>query len=169
MSIAQMLLPEFDQEAANTRKCLERLPEDKFGYKPHEKSGTLGWLADHVSGMFGWAKETFTLTELDLAPEGKPWTPPPPPKTTAELLAQFDKNVAAGRAALAAASDEDMGVMWSLKMNGQTIFQMPRIACYRSMVMNHAIHHRAQLTVYMRLNEISVPGLYGPSADEKNF
>jgi len=169
MSIAQMMLPEFDHEAANTRKCLERLPEDKFGYKPHEKSGTLGWLADHVARLIGWTKETFTLTELDLSPDGKPFVPPPPPKTTAELLAIFDAGAAAGRAALAAASDEDMMVLWSLKMNGQTIFQMPRAGCYRSMVMNHMIHHRAQLTVYMRLLDIPVPGLFGPSADEKSF
>ena len=169
MSIAQTLLPEFDQEAANTRKVLERLPEDKFGYKPHDKSGTLAWLAAHVAHLLGWSKETFTLTELDLSPGGKPFVPPPPPKTSKELLASFDTFVAAGRAALAAASDADMMVMWSLKMNGTTIFQMPRIACYRGMVMNHMIHHRAQLTVYMRLLDIPVPGLYGPSADEKTF
>jgi uncharacterized damage-inducible protein DinB len=169
MSIAQSMLPEFDQETANTRKVLERLPEDKFEYKPHEKSGTLVWLAAHVAHLPGWTKETFTLTELDLSPDGKPFVPPPPPKTSKELLANFDNFVTAGRAALAAASDADMMVPWSLKMNGTVIFQMPRIATYRGMVMNHMIHHRAQLTVYMRLLDIPVPGLYGPSADEKTF
>src|SRR5438477_1134940 len=126
MSIAQSLLPEFDQEIASTRKVLERIPEDKFGWKPHAKSGTMIWLADHCAFLPGWCKETFTLTELDLTPGGKPFVPDPPPTTKKDLLAKFDKCVAAGRAALAAASDADMMVPWSLKMNGQVIFTMPR-------------------------------------------
>ena len=169
MSIATSLLHEFDQEAANTRKVLERVPEDKFGWKPHEKSGTMGWLADHCAFLPGWCKETFTLNELDLSPDGKPFVPEPPPTSQKALLEKLDKCVAAGRAALAAASDEAMMQPWSLLMTGKPILTMPRVAVYRSMIMNHLIHHRAQLVVYLRLNNIPVPGLYGPSADEKSF
>jgi hypothetical protein len=169
MSIAQSLLPEFDHEMENTRKVLSRVPDGKFDYKPHAKSGTLGWLAGHVASLPGWCKETFTLTELDMSPDGKPFVPPPPPATNKELMETFEKMVAAGRPALAGASDADMMVEWSLLMNKQKIFSMPRIGCYRGFVMNHLIHHRGQLEVYLRLLDVPLPGLYGPSADEGNF
>src|SRR5258708_15418398 len=166
MSIAQSLLPDFDHEIENTRKVLSRCPDGKFDYKPHPKSGTLGWVAGHVAMLPGWCKETFTLKELDLSTDGKPFVPPPPPKSQKELMELFEKNVAAGRAALAAASDADMMVEWSLLMNKQKLFGMPRIACYRGFVMNHLIHHRGQLEVYLRMNDVPLPALYGPSADE---
>lgn len=169
MSIAQSVLPEFDQEMANTRKVLERVPEDKFGWKPHEKSGTMGWLADHCAFLPGWCKETFTLKELDLSPDGKPFVPEPAPASSKALLEKFDRCVTAGRAALASASDEAMMESWSLLMTGKPILTMPRVAVYRSMIMNHLVHHRAQLVVYLRLNNVPVPGLYGPSADEQSF
>src|SRR5213078_1043491 len=156
-------------EMANTRKVLERVPDGKFDYKPHPKSGTMGWLAGHIAGVAGWAKETFTVTELDMSPDGKPFVPPPPPANNKELLEMFDKCIAAGRAALAACPDEGMMVEWSLLMNKQKLFGMPRIACYRGFVMNHMIHHRGQLEVYLRLNDVPLPALYGPSADEQNF
>jgi len=168
MPISQMMLPEFDMEIANTRKVLERVPFDKITYKPHEKSGTMGWLANHVAGLPGWCKETFTRDELDIAPDGK-FVPEPVPATKEELLAKFDKCVAAGRAAMLAAGDDKWMGNWKLLMTGKEIFTMPRAACYRGFVMNHLIHHRAQLTVYLRLNNVPVPGLYGPSADEPNF
>ena len=169
MAINQGLLGEFDHEMENTRRTLERVPEEKFGWKPHPKSGTMIWLAGHVAQIPGWGKETFTLESLDIAPEGKPMTPPEAPKSRQELLALFDRCVAAGRAALAAASDEAMMKPWSLLAGGKTIFTMPRVAVWRGFVMNHLIHHRAQLGVYLRLNDVPVPATYGPSADEGSF
>lgn len=162
MSIAQSLLPEFDQEMAGTRTTLERVPEDKFSYQPDPKSMTMGRLAAHVAEMPGWGVFAMKGDSLDLAGDFKPFTP----KNRAELLAGFDKNIAEARAAIAAGSDEAFMQPWSLKMGDQVLFTMPRIAVIRSMVMNHTIHHRAQLTVYFRLNGVPVPGLYGPSADE---
>jgi uncharacterized damage-inducible protein DinB len=170
MPINQAFLSEFDQEMASTRKALERVPEDKFAWKPHPKSGSMIWLAGHVVNIPGWAKETIQQDALDLAPGGKAPAPPPPPKTKKELLDLFDKNVAAGRAALAAAGDDAHWMKsWSLLSNGQTILSMPRVAVMRSFVMNHLVHHRAQLIVYLRLNDVPVPGMYGPSADETSF
>jgi uncharacterized damage-inducible protein DinB len=166
MSISQSLLPEFDQEMANTRKTLERVPDEKFSWKPHEKSGSMGWLAGHLANLAGWAVETIKQDSFDMSPGGKPFTPPPAPKSRKELLELFDKNVAAARAALAGASDADLGKPWSFLNNGAVLFSMPRIACLRTWVMNHNIHHRAQLGVYLRLNNIAVPAIYGPSADE---
>lgn len=166
MSISQMLLPEFDQEMANTRKTLERVPEDKFGWKPHEKSGTLGWLAGHIATMPGWATTTINTDQLDYAPVGGPAYVPPKMDTRKELLAVFDKQCAEARAALASASDQEMMKPWTLLAGGKTIFTLPKIAVLRGVVMNHLIHHRAQLTVYFRLLDIPVPALYGPSADE---
>jgi uncharacterized damage-inducible protein DinB len=169
MAMKDALLPEFDQEMANTRKSLERVPEDKLGWKPHPKSGTMGWLATHVASLPSWATETMANDSLDLAPNGVPHAPTVPAKSREELLALFDKNVAAGRAAIAGASDEQFFKPWSLLSNGKTLMTMPRAAVLRGFVMNHLIHHRAQLGVYLRLNDVAVPGLYGPSADEKGM
>lgn len=169
MSLSQSLLPEFDQEMAGTRRTLERVPEAKFGWKPHEKSGTMLWLAAHLASIPEWAAMTVQRDSIDLAPGGKPVQPPPAPKSTQELLAMFDKNLAAGRAALAGAADEEFSKPWSLLNNGQTLFTMPKIACLRTWVLNHNVHHRAQLGVYLRLNNIPVPALYGPSADEQGM
>ena len=166
MAINQALLPEFDQEMANTRKTLERVPDDKLGWKPHEKSMMLGRLAGHVAEMPYWAVETITKDSFDMMPAGVPPPQPTIAKSRRENLEMFDKNVAAARAALASASDEHLMKPWSLMRGGQTIFSMPRIAVIRGMIMNHMIHHRAQLGVYLRLNNIPLPALYGPSADE---
>ncbi len=166
MPLSEALLPEWEHEMANTRTTLERVPENKLGWKPHEKSGTMGWLAGHLANIPSWA--TFTLAEesLDLAPRGVRLAPAPAPNSRGELLETFDKNVAAGRAAIAGASDAQLVKPWTLLSNGKTIFTLPRIAVLRSFVINHTIHHRAQLGVYLRLNNIPVPALYGPSADE---
>jgi uncharacterized damage-inducible protein DinB len=167
MPIREMLLPEFDQEMANTRKLLERLPEKIPDYKPHEKSMSLSRLAGHVAELPGWAAETINkeVLELDIA-KYKPFEP----KTRQEVLDSFDKNSRQAREAIASVSDEQLGVTWSLKStDGQVILSMPRSAVLRSVVMNHLIHHRAQLGVYLRLNEIEIPGMYGPSADEMKF
>ena len=166
MTIGQSLLPEFNQEMENTRKVLERCPDEKWNWKPHEKSGTLGWLAGHVSNMVSWLPYTIQTEELDYAPVGGPSFEPPKITNRKEALAEFDKNVADARAALASVSDAEMLKNWKLLAGGQEVFTMPRVACIRSMVLNHHYHHRAQLTVYLRLMNVAVPGLYGPSADE---
>jgi len=166
MSISKALLPEFDQEMANTRKTLERVPDDKPDWKPHQKSMTMARLAGHVAEMPGWAVFTIEKDSLDIAPVGAPPQQGATAKSRRENLEMFDKNVAAARAAIAGASDDRLLKPWSLLMGGKTIFTMPRIAVLRGMVMNHTIHHRAQLGVYLRLNNIPVPAIYGPSADE---
>ncbi|HET7258672.1 MAG TPA: DinB family protein [Candidatus Acidoferrum sp.] len=166
MTIGQSMVPEFDQEMQGTRKVLERCPDEKWNWKPHDKSGTLGWLASHVATMVDWLPVTIKTEELDYAPVGGPSWEPPKIDNRQQLLAEFDKNVVAARAALACVSDAEMMKNWRLLAGGQEIFTMPRVACIRGMVMNHIIHHRAQLTVYLRLLNVAVPGLYGPSADE---
>jgi uncharacterized damage-inducible protein DinB len=167
MPIKDALLPEFDHEMANTRKTLERVPDDKLGYKPHPKSFPMGSLATHIANMVGWTTEIIAKDELDIQPPGAPPYKEEPVKSTQELLAKFDKAAAAARAAIAGASDEHLMKPWALLMTGQTMFSMPRIAVLRGFVMNHSIHHRAQLCVYLRLNDIPVPAIYGPSADEQ--
>jgi len=166
MSIAQSLLPEFNQEMANTRKVLERVPTEKWNWKPHDKSGTLGWLASHIGTIPGWYSMTLQTESLDYAPVDGPGYTPPKIENTQELLATFDKESAEARSVLSKASDAEFEVNWALLAGGKEIFKMPRIACLRGLVMNHMIHHRAQLTVYLRLLNVPVPGLYGPSADE---
>ncbi len=168
MTIGQSMLGEFDQEMQSTRKVLERVPDDKWGWKPHEKSGTVGWLAGHIATLPGWTTMTINTEELDYAPVNGPSYQPPKIENRKDLLAVFDKESAEARAALASVSDAEMMKGWKLLAGGQEIFTMPRVACIRGMVMNHLIHHRAQLGVYFRLLDIAVPGLYGPSADEKD-
>ena len=166
MAISEAFLPEFDQEMANTRKTLERVPADKFGWRPHEKSGTMGWLAGHLATIPTWAAIAVGQDSLDLMPDGKPHEPPAEPRTSKELLDTFDENVRAARAAIQGASDEHLMRNWALVRNGQEMLKMPRAAVIRGFVLNHTIHHRAQLGVYLRLNDIPVPSIYGPSADE---
>ena len=166
MTYAATLLPEFDQEMANTRKVLERIPEDKLDWRAHPKSNTIGWNANHVADLVNWLAQALTRPSLDVAPVGG--EPYPFPKLTSrrELLDLFDRNGAAARAAITALRDEEMVQMWTLLRAGQPIFTMPRAAVVRGVVLNHLIHHRAHLCVYLRLNDIPVPGMYGPSGDE---
>jgi uncharacterized damage-inducible protein DinB len=163
--MTQGLLQELEMEMPSTRKTLERIPE-KFDWAPHQKSMTLGRLAQHLSELPDWAVKAISLDELDLAPPGV--QPPPPQIATsrAQVLANFDKNLAGAKAALAGTNDEHLMKPWSLKMGGKTILTMPRVAVVRNFVLNHNVHHRAQLGVYLRLNNIAVPSVYGPSADE---
>ena len=166
MSIAQGLLAEFDQEIANTRRTLERLPEDKLDWAPDPKSMSMGRLAAHVAEMTGWAALTMSTDELDFA--SSPYEPLV--ATSREHVLQIaDKNANSARAAIAASSDADFMKPWTLRAGDQIFFTMPKIAVIRAMVMNHTIHHRGQLTVYYRMTGVPVPALYGPSADEPGF
>lgn len=166
MPISQALLPEFDQEMVHTRKSLERVPDDKLAWKPHEKSMTMGLLATHVAEIPGWGAVAIQQDSFDVAPPGSPPYQPPAVNSRADILEIFDKNIAAARAAIAGAADEQWMKPWTLLSGGNAIFTMPRIAVLRGMIMNHMIHHRAQLGVYLRLNDVPVPSIYGPSADE---
>jgi uncharacterized damage-inducible protein DinB len=166
MPLRDALLPEFDHEMANTRKSLERVPEDKFGWKPHEKSGTLGWLAAHLAEIPAHVPMTLAQDSFDIAPQGEHRQPAKPAASRSEILEGFDKNVAAARAAIAGAEDRVLMQPWSLLSGGKVVFTMPKIAVLRGFVMSHTIHHRAQLGVYLRLNDVPVPAIYGPSADE---
>lgn len=166
MKLSETLLPELDHEMANTRRTLERIPEDKLSWKPHEKSMTMGGLGTHLANIPAWTLNTINDDSLDIAPPGVAPFKNPLAGSRAEILEMFDQNVAAARAAVAGASDEQFLKPWSLLSGGKTIFTMPRITVVRFMVMNHSIHHRAQLGVYLRLNNVPVPAIYGPSADE---
>ena len=165
MSIAEMLLPEFDEEMANTRKLLALLPEGNLEFKPHAKSMTLGRLAGHVAEMPVWAKTTIDVDVLDLQPGMQPFVA----SSREQTLAYFDENVKAARTSIAGASDEVFSRKWTLKMSGKEIMSLPKYNVMRSMVLNHLVHHRAQLGVYLRMNNIEFPGMYGPSADEMKF
>lgn len=162
MALNQALLPEFDHEMQNTRRALERVPENKFGWKPHQKSMTLGGLATHLATVSGWVTDILGMDSFDVS------TAPPTQelKSRNEVLAAFDKNVASARKAIAGADDAQLMKPWSLVSGSKTMFTMPRIAILRGFIMNHMIHHRGQLTVYLRLNDVPVPSIYGPSADE---
>lgn len=169
MSWSEMLVPELDQEMATTRKMLERVPETKFGWQPHAKSMTLGRLATHLSELPGWVTMTLETDDLDFMPPG---SPPYQPKTAASrdaLLDTFDTSLVAARQALTGASDVLLAKPWTLKAGGKVLFTMPKMAVLRSMVFNHTVHHRAQLGVYLRLNDVALPSTYGPSADEGNM
>ncbi|MDR3632969.1 MAG: DinB family protein [Isosphaeraceae bacterium] len=166
MSYAETILPEFDQEMASTRKVLERIPEDKLDWRAHPKSNTIGWNANHLADLPNWLVLTFTTSSLDIAPVGGEPYKFPKGTTRQAILDTFDRNVAAAREALKAVKDEEVGQMWTLLQAGQPIFTMPRAVVVRSFVLNHIIHHRAHLCVYLRLNDIPVPGIYGPSGDE---
>ncbi len=166
MAVRDMLLPEFDQEMSTTRGMLERVPEDKPEWKPHAKSMTLARLAGHVSEMPMWATMTLTQDSIDLHPPGGPSQAPAVMTSREELLEAFDANVRVAREALSAAQDPDFMKPWSLLSGGKTLFTLPRMAVLRSFVFSHTVHHRAQLGVYLRMNDIPLPQSYGPTADE---
>ena len=161
MSISQTFVPEFDEEMKITRRLLERVPSDKGAWKPHTKSFSLGNLAQLVSWMPGWITNAIQQTRLDLS-----GAPKYSLEKTETLLEIFDKNVRAARAALVAASDQDFQVPWSLTMGERVLMTMPRVGVVRQTI-NHLIHHRGQLTVYLRLVEVPLPSIYGPTADER--
>jgi uncharacterized damage-inducible protein DinB len=163
MSLSDAFAGELQYEVASTRKCLERIPETVFDWKPHEKSMAMMALAAHIAEMFGWVKYTVDKPELDFATmDYQPFKP----QTTADLVGLLDKNSAEAAEVLKQVSDETLLENWKMR-NGEKIFvDMPRIAVLRGLVLKHIVHHRGQLTVYLRLNDIPVPEIYGPSADE---
>ncbi|MEO7083544.1 MAG: DinB family protein [Gemmatimonadaceae bacterium] len=162
MRITDIMLAEFTHEAAQTRKVLERVPADQKDWKPHEKSMTLGRLASHIADMPNWTPLTLNANELDLASgyNMAPFT------TTEAMLAAYDANVEKAKAALRNFKDEDLATTWTLRNGEHVILAMPKGQCLRSMCFNHNVHHRGQLSVYLRLLGVPVPGMYGPSADE---
>lgn len=167
MSISATFIPELDHEAAGTRKTMARIPDDKFDWKPHEKSLSFGEMASHLAGLPQLAVITANQSSFDIAPvDGEP-----PRQEAVESVEQalqlFDQNVAIAREAIAGLSDEQMMETWTLLAGGEEQFAMPRAAVIRGFFMNHLIHHRAQLGLYLRLNDIPMPALYGPSADEE--
>ena len=163
MAIVDALLPEFDHEMAVTRKVLERVDGAQFGWKPHEKSMTLGRLATHIAEIPQWGQTILTQPEFNMVDgEYKPTST----ANTAEVLALFDGQVKTIRGLLAGRTDADLMSTWTFKQNGQELFGMPRAAAWRSWVMNHLIHHRGQMSVYLRQTGSKVPSIYGPSADE---
>jgi uncharacterized damage-inducible protein DinB len=161
MSIAEALLPEFDQEMATTRKLLARVPSDKGTWKPHAKSFALGHLAQLISWMPGWITNALRETELDLMKAGGYSF-----ETTETLLAEIDKHIREARAAIASSKDADYAVSWSLRRGDHVIFSAPRGVVVRQHI-NHLIHHRGQLSVYLRLIDVPLPSIYGPTADER--
>jgi uncharacterized damage-inducible protein DinB len=169
MAIKEAFLSEFEQEMATTRKVLDRIPADKLSWKPHEKSMTMGALGSHQNSLLEWMQVTLKQDSFDVAPqEGEPYRFIPA-ETKEVLLAQFDQGVNAARDALVAVTDEELMQPWSLLQGGQPIFTMPKAVVLRSFVFNHSVHHRGQLSVYLRMNEVPVPSIYGPSADEGMF
>ncbi|HEV2642403.1 MAG TPA: DinB family protein [Candidatus Elarobacter sp.] len=165
MTIAEILLPEFDHEMKVTRTLLERVPDDRADWRPHAKSFTFGELAAHLANIPTWAPSILGNDVYDLgAPDADP---SPVAQPAARMLANFDQNVLAARAAIANASDSEMMKPWTLRNGATTFFTLPRAAVLRTFVLSHAIHHRGQLSVYVRMNDIPVPSIYGGSADSK--
>jgi uncharacterized damage-inducible protein DinB len=167
MAISQAFIGEFEHEAATTRKCLERIPAEKLTWKPHEKSMMLGQLAGHIADMTSWAQMTMDRDVFDMNPtDGSAAWKSPEINSIPELLAYYDEGVAKAKVSMAAAEDAKWMANWSLANAGHTIMTMPRVAVMRTFIMNHLVHHRAQLTVYLRMLDVPVPSIYGPSADE---
>jgi uncharacterized damage-inducible protein DinB len=163
-SVVALAFGDIKGELASTRRMIAAVPDGKFAWQPHAKSSTLGGLANHIVQMAGWGRMILTQTEFDFS---APHEQPPKAETTAALLQQLDANTADTLSALAGVSLSDLNVNWDLKYGGNVIFGGPRSSVFRSLYMNHIIHHRAQLSIYLRLLDIPMPGMYGPSADEQ--
>jgi len=164
MAIVDALLPEFDREMGLTRRVLERVPDGQFAWQPHPTSMTLGRLAEHLAELTHWTAVTLNQSSIDMAagrPEGYR-----SPATTAAALAMFDAGAASGRAALVGKTDAELQAPWTLLAGGKEVFTMPKAGVMRAFVLNHVVHHRGQMTVYLRMLGVPIPSLYGPSADE---
>jgi uncharacterized damage-inducible protein DinB len=165
MPLSDMLLPELDRESGLTRLLLQCAPEAHAGFRPHPRSRTLGELCAHLAQLPAWAPRILTQSEFDLQPPGGGAVPLGTFESIAAAQAAFDRHAAEARAALAAVSDGELMAMWTLRREGRVVFTLPRAAVLRAMVFNHAIHHRGQLTVYLRLCDVPLPAIYGPTAD----
>jgi uncharacterized damage-inducible protein DinB len=165
MPIAESILPEFDHETATTRVLLERVPEGKAEWRPHVKARSLGELAMHIASLPRWAPVALRQTEFDTHSPDAQASRPPAFESSARMLSAYDEGVASARALLAATTDGEFMVHWTLKSGGKTMFGMPRAGVFRAFILNHAIHHRGQLSVYLRLLDVPLPNIYGPTAD----
>ncbi|MDQ3022116.1 MAG: DinB family protein [Bacteroidota bacterium] len=166
MPLNESLIAELQHEAANTRKMLERVPEKSFSWKPHDKSMSLGEITNHLAEIPHWVGVSIEQDELDFAgSDYKPRTP----TTTEDLLKFFDTNIEKALESLKNASDEKLFENWTMRNGEQVYFTMPKIAVVRSFVMNHSVHHRGQLSIYLRLLDVPLPSIYGPTADESNM
>ena len=168
MKLTERFQAQLEREAAGSRRALERVPVGRPDWKPHEKSMPLGYLATLVATMPGWVAMAVLQDELDLAPKGGGSMRPAPWATTAELLAQHEESVERARDALAATTDEHLTTPWRLLVGGNVVMEQPRYVVIED-TFCHLAHHRGQLTVYLRLNDVPVPSIYGPTADEKSF
>ena len=165
MALMDALLPEYDHEIGTTRRLLERAPEREFGWKPHEKSMSLGRLVSHLAEIPSWGSTIISGSSYDLTGYGDAQQSGKL-KSRAEVLAAFDKHVAAARATIVPKTDAELLAPWTLKKDGHDMFTLPKVAVLRNLVLNHLIHHRGQLSVYLRLKNVPIPPMYGPSADE---
>jgi uncharacterized damage-inducible protein DinB len=168
MALSESMLPEFDREMALTRKCLERVPDERLEWRPHPKSMSLAQLAGFLAILPSWTAVTIAQDSLDVEPPGGPQAPPLP-TSTKQILEMFDVNVGSARGSLQAAEDGRLLAPWTLLKAGQKLLTMPRVTVLRAFVLNHLVHHRGQLTVYLRLCEAPVPSLYGPTADDPSW
>jgi uncharacterized damage-inducible protein DinB len=166
MAIVDALLPEFDHEMGTTRRVLDRVPENEFAWRPHEKSMTLGQLAGHLANLPYWCRMILEGTSYDLSAPGHERRAEVP-ASRAELVKNFDDKVSAARGVLVRMTDPELMVYWTLKNGDHEVFTMPRISVVRGFFLNHSIHHRGQLTVYLRLKNVPLPPIYGPTADEQ--
>jgi uncharacterized damage-inducible protein DinB len=163
MNLIDPILAELAHEGATTRRLLERLPQDRLGWQPHQKSMTLGRLATHIAEIPGWVGSIVEKDEFDIGASGYV---PPTLGSVAEIIALFDKSVAAATETLKRQGNDRLLAKWQLKKNGKLVVEMPRLGMIRSFLMNHLIHHRGQLSVYLRLQNVPLPSIYGPTADE---
>lgn len=165
MPLIDALLPEFDREMGLTRRALERIPDGQFEWRPHPTSVTLGRLAEHLTEMPMWASTTMTESGIEATTQRPPEYQPP--QTRAAVLAQFDASYKTGRGNLVNKTDAELAAPWTLKAGGKEVFTAPKSTVMRNFVLNHMIHHRGQLVVYLRMLGVPVPSIYGPSGDEQ--
>jgi uncharacterized damage-inducible protein DinB len=164
MRLVDLLLPEFDHEMASTRRVLARAPEAQLGWRPHEKSWTLGGICTHLANIPRWGVSVLKHTSYDLVRDAGERSAEL--TSVAEVLARFDAHVSDARAALIEITEGELIVPWSLKRDGVVIMSVPRIQAFKSFAISHIVHHRGQLTVYLRLQGVPLPPIYGPTADE---
>lgn len=169
MTHCEIMAQEFELDIAKTRATLERVPESAWNWRPHDKSFAMGELATHVANLVSWTGPTLQQESFDVAPPGEEPVRTPVCSNREELLALFERTSSEALAALRAATDDELSKPWSLLMGGHVLFTMPKMTVMRHFVLNHLVHHRGQLTVYLRLNDVPLPALYGPSADEQGM